>query len=100
MNLLTRSPLVAAALVAAIVFLALWMRASRFCHPRGVALPFYGHIFVDIILIVHDFGSHKGCRYMIHGYVFVRGYVFDMIHRYVFVAAPLVGATNKSARSV
>ncbi len=34
----------------------------------------------DMAMIANDYGSHKGCRYMIHGHV--------------FVAAALVAAIN------
>jgi hypothetical protein len=45
-----------------------------------------GMVFINAALIINDFGSHKGCRYMIYGYV--------------FVAAPLVGAIVSKIKMV
>ncbi|TCT09533.1 hypothetical protein EDC26_103152 [Paralcaligenes ureilyticus] len=52
-------------------------------HPDGQFEPWEG-------------GSHKGCRYIIDGYVFVD----TAVNVKAFVAAPLVGAISNSGSGV
>ena len=57
---------------------------------------FVGAVFVGAALAVNDFGSHKGCRYMIDGYVSID----TALNVKPVVAAPLVGAISSSGSGV
>jgi hypothetical protein len=50
----------------------------------NVAPPRVGGLaFFKTASLINDFGSHKGCHYMIRGHVFVHGCV--LVHGYVLV---------------